>query len=81
MKEYHFDTNRTIFVGDLSYFCTEDDLVPLCSPFGHITAVKIRRGNQGKSLLFGFVENAHQDSTELAFADLHGKLFMGRNLK
>ncbi len=80
-KDFNFDTDRTIFLGDLSYFCTEDDLVQICALYGTITAVQVRRGTNGKSLLFGLVEYAHPESTRIAFGELNGRLFMGRNLK
>jgi RNA recognition motif-containing protein len=79
--EYHFETVRTVFMGDLSYFCTEDDLYAIGSPYGHITAIKVRRGNQGKSLLFGFVEYETIESAQHAFHKLNNRLFMGRYLR
>ncbi len=81
MKDYPFDGDRTIFLGDLSFFCTENDLLPLCSTYGAVTAIRIRRGNQGKSLLFGFVEYTFPEAARIASVELNGQLFMGRYLR
>lgn len=36
-------TNNSLFIGDLSKFCTEQNLEELFSSYGEITEVKIKR--------------------------------------
>ena len=75
------DATRTIFVGDLSYFCTEEDLFNLFSPFGTILTVRVRRGLTGESLMHGFVAFDTPEATRMAIATIDGKEFMGRTIK
>jgi RNA recognition motif-containing protein len=73
--------DRTIFVGDLSFFCQDSDLYELFSPFGIIQSVRIKRSPKGDSLLFGFVVmNSHESAARAVYL-LLGKEFMGRNLR
>lgn len=72
---------RRLFVGDLSFFCTEDNLLPLFSPFGPISSISIRRGASGDSLLFGFVSYEYPQSATAALTALNGQEFMGRKLR
>ncbi len=74
-------STKTLFIGDLSYFCTEDDLVNIFSRYGVITGVKIRRGATGESLLYGFMCFQSPESTIIAMRELNGKVFMGRNIR
>lgn len=69
-----------IFAGDLSFFCTEDDLVQLFSRFGNVEGAVIRRGKQGDTLLYGFVKMNDSDATE-AVRQLQGQYFMGRRIR
>lgn len=71
---------RTIFTGDLSYFCTEDDLLKLFTPIGNILSVNVARKNDS-SLMYGFVEFESLDVAEQAAKDLNRQMFMGRNLR
>eukprot|EP01031_Cornospumella_fuschlensis_P033931 gene33931-41064_t len=75
------DSNRTLFVGDLSYFCTEEDLCRLFRPYGPILTVRVRRGNNGDSLMHGFVALETAEMTRLAIAQLDGQDFMGRHIR
>jgi RNA recognition motif-containing protein len=59
---------KTLFLGDLSFFCTENDLYRFISPYGQIEEVRIKRSSKGDSLLFGFVRMA---SAELAHYVIH----------
>eukprot|EP00599_Poterioochromonas_sp_BG-1_P007876 CAMPEP_0173150006 /NCGR_PEP_ID=MMETSP1105-20130129/10683_1 /TAXON_ID=2985 /ORGANISM="Ochromonas sp., Strain BG-1" /LENGTH=559 /DNA_ID=CAMNT_0014065019 /DNA_START=360 /DNA_END=2039 /DNA_ORIENTATION=+ len=75
------DTSKTLFVGDLSYFCTEEDLLSIFSGYGPILTVRVRRGITGDSLMHGFVALASAESAQRAIRDLDGLEFMGRNMR
>ncbi len=70
----------SLFVGDLPKFCNEKDLLVLFEPFGP-THVKIKRGNSGKSLSYGFVSFASEAAASRAMAALDGSMFLGRGLR
>lgn len=73
--------NRTLFLGDLSYFCTEEDLCGLFRTHGPIMTVRVRRGGSGDSLMHGFVALDSPDMARRAIKDLDGAEFMGRNIR
>ncbi len=75
------DSARTIFVGDLSFFCTEDDLRALFAPVGKILTARIRRGVTGDSLMHGFIAMDTPEAAERAIRTLDGFEFMGRNIR
>jgi RNA recognition motif-containing protein len=80
-KKHHFNPEHSLFLGDLSYFCTEDDLFHLFSPYGPLVAVKVHRGKTGNPLLHGFVSFQQEAHASLALAELSGVQFMGRVLR
>lgn len=70
-----------IYVGNLPYSVTEDELKQEFANFGEVTAVTIpmdRYSGQAKG--FGFVEMTNQAEAEAAIAGLNGKPLKGRNL-
>lgn len=71
---------RTIFVGDLSYFCTEEDLFRLFASAGNILHVSIARRGE-TSLMYGFVELDSLERAERISEEFNGHFFMGRNLR
>jgi RNA recognition motif-containing protein len=73
--------SRSVFVGDLSYFCTEIDLANLFRKYGKIVNIEIKRGRQGDSLMHGFVEYELDVSAQLAIHYLHGFKYMGRKMR
>lgn len=72
---------RTLFIGDLSYFCTEDDLCTLFAPYGRILTVRVRRGVTGESLMHGFIALETAEAAQRAIMDLDTCEFMGRNMR
>lgn len=72
---------RSVFVGDLSFFCTEIDLANAFSRFGHVITVEIKRGRHGDSLLHGFVEFDNDTAAERAIQFMNGRKWMGRRLR
>lgn len=75
------DAFRTLFLGDLSYFCTEEDLCSIFAPFGSISTVRVRRGVTGESLMHGFIALDSHEAAKQAIAELDGKIFMGRSMR
>jgi RNA recognition motif-containing protein len=81
-------TSSTLFVGDLSITCTENDLVELFSQFipkDHIASAHILRcRTTGTSLCYGFVtitSSSSDEETAIIRRELHGMYLFGRNLK
>jgi len=71
-----------IYVGNLSYGTTDNELEELFAAFGTVTSAKvITDKHTGRSKGFGFVEMEEKDAGESAIKDLDGKDVGGRNLK
>lgn len=71
----------SLFVGDISFFCTEADLVRLFEPYGRVLHVEVRRNAAGESLRHGFAELASVDAAQHAINDLHFSKYMGRRIR
>jgi len=71
-----------LYVGNLSYSATEDQLRDLFSQHGSITDLVIIKDNQtDRSKGFGFVEFSSPDEARKAVDSLNGQEFEGRTLK
>ena len=71
-----------IYVGNLSFKTTEDDLRKAFAEYGEITSVNIIKDKySGESRGFGFVEMASSDQAREALDNLNGAELGGRNLK
>ena len=71
-----------IYVGNLSYDVTEEDLKQVFEAFGEVESVKlIKDYYSGKSKGFGFVEMSGTSGAESAIDGLNGKELKGRTLK
>ena len=71
-----------IYVGNLSYEVTEEDLKEAFEGFGQIESVKIIKDNySGRSKGFGFVEMANNADAQSAIDGLNDKELKGRTLK
>ena len=68
-----------IYVGNLSYDATEDDLRASFESFGNVDEVIIIKDRySGRSKGFGFVEMPTQEEAENAIEELNGKEILGR---
>jgi RNA recognition motif-containing protein len=68
-----------IYVGNLSYEVTEDDLKEAFSAFGQVESVKIIKDNYSdRSKGFGFVEMPTRGEAQAAIEGLQGKDLKGR---
>lgn len=71
-----------IYVGNLSYKMTDDDLGKLFSTFGSVSESKIVIDREtGRSKGFGFVEMPNQNEGDEAIRQLDGKEIEGRSIK
>lgn len=70
-----------IYVGNLSYRMTADELKTLFSQFGQVDKVDIIIDRDtGQSKGFGFIEMPVNEEAEKAIADLHGTEVAGRTI-
>jgi len=71
-----------IYVGNLSYQMTEDELREAFAAYGDVSEVKVLSDREtGRSRGFGFVEMPNQSEGEAAVAELNGKDVGGRALR
>ena len=69
----------TLYVGNLLFDVTENDLKMLFEPFGQVTEVRLIMDKfSGKSKGFGFVEMPSKDEAQKAIEGLNGKDIKGR---
>ncbi len=72
---------KKLYVGNISYQATEEDLRELFSRSGDVESVKIITDmNTGTPRGFGFVEMATSEEAQKAIEDLNGASFMDRTL-
>ena len=70
-----------IYVGNLSWSMTDDDLSNLFSQYGSVTSAKIlKEKNTGLSKGFGFVEMEDDEAAKTAIATLNESEVQGRKL-
>lgn len=73
--------NLKLYVGNLPFGVSEEDLQKLFSEAGAVQSVKIvMDAYSGRSRGFGFVEMAAKEDAEKAIALINGKTFMERTL-
>lgn len=72
---------KNLFVGNLDWTVTSDDLYNLFAPHGKIVLAQVMTDHAtGRSRGFGFVEMQNDDEAQKAIAALHGAEFKGRPL-
>src|SRR5471030_754494 len=71
---------NNIFVGNLSFEASKEDLVKLFEPFGTVASAVIMERKKGKSRGYGFVDMPNEEEKNAAIAALQGKEFMWRIL-
>ena len=71
-----------IYVGNLSYQTTDDELLAAFSAFGEVTSAKVIKDMQtGRSKGFGFVEMADKAQGEAAIGQLDNTDLDGRSIR
>ncbi|MGD0078214.1 MAG: RNA-binding protein [Sedimentisphaerales bacterium] len=70
-----------IYIGNLSFDTTEDELQQACSAFGQVTTVNLIKDKfSGESRGFGFVEMPTKAEADAAIAGLNGTELKGRTI-
>ena len=70
-----------IYVGNLSFSATEDEVRQTFGAYGSVKSVAIIKDREtGKSRGFGFVEMPNSEEGQAAIAALNGKMMGGRAL-
>ena len=73
---------KKLYVGNLSYTTTEDNLRNMFSSFGSVASAKIIYDREtGNSKGFGFVEMSTDEEASAAIAGTNGHEFEGRQLR
>jgi cold-inducible RNA-binding protein len=71
-----------IYVGNLSFEVTEDNLRSAFEDFGSVDSVRLITDKYtGRSKGFAFVEMTDNDEAKAAMSELNDKEFMGRTIK
>jgi cold-inducible RNA-binding protein len=72
---------KKLYVGNLSYEVTEDELTQLFSQCGQVSSAKIIKDKDtGRSKGFGFVEMANDEEATHAIARMKGQDVKGRQI-
>ncbi len=72
----------SIYVGNLSFEATEEDVSSVFAEYGSVQRVKLPTDREsGRLRGFGFVEMASETEEQAAITALDGAEWMGRNLK
>lgn len=69
-----------IFVGNLPFAATSDDVKKIFEPFGNVVTVSIQKKSGKNSRGFGFVTMMDEAQAQAAITALENKEFMGRSL-
>ena len=71
----------TVYVANLPWRTTEDELAALFEEFGPVVGVRVIQDSvTGRSRGYGFVELSTPEAAERAIASLNGREFAGRKL-
>lgn len=70
-----------IYVGNLDYAVTSEELRALFEPFGAVTVAEVQyKVRTGQSRGFGMVEMPNEDEAKSAISALHNRPFRDRDL-
>eukprot|EP00544_Gedaniella_sp_CCMP2646_P009343 CAMPEP_0202480058 /NCGR_PEP_ID=MMETSP1361-20130828/197_1 /ASSEMBLY_ACC=CAM_ASM_000849 /TAXON_ID=210615 /ORGANISM="Staurosira complex sp., Strain CCMP2646" /LENGTH=172 /DNA_ID=CAMNT_0049107451 /DNA_START=143 /DNA_END=661 /DNA_ORIENTATION=+ len=79
-KNPRFMGDTKLYVGNIAFECTEDDLVRVFSEAGVVGDISLVRDEQGRNRGFGFITMRTKEGGEKAMETLDGSEFMGRNI-
>jgi len=80
-KDRKEGTVKNIFVGNLSFNTSEDELRQIFETYGQVERVSILTDREtGRSRGFGFVEMTNPEEGEKAITGLNGSQFGGRTI-
>lgn len=73
--------SKRLYVGNISFKATEDDVKDLFSQAGEVESVKlIKDASTGRARGFGFVEMSTDEEAQKAVSQLNGNNFMERSI-
>ena len=72
--------SRTLYIGNLSLYCSEQELAQLFLPFGTIESVLIKKSTNG-GVSYAFLKYQTRVSAEHALQQMNGVLVHGRQLR
>eukprot|EP00535_Pseudo-nitzschia_heimii_P005984 CAMPEP_0197180592 /NCGR_PEP_ID=MMETSP1423-20130617/5151_1 /TAXON_ID=476441 /ORGANISM="Pseudo-nitzschia heimii, Strain UNC1101" /LENGTH=234 /DNA_ID=CAMNT_0042630691 /DNA_START=203 /DNA_END=907 /DNA_ORIENTATION=- len=72
--------NFKMYVGNISFQCTEEDVFELFETIGPVGDVSLVRDNTGRPRGFGFITMRTEEDGERAIKELDGTELKGRNL-
>jgi RNA recognition motif-containing protein len=71
-----------MYIGNLNYDITEEELQKIFEEYGEVTSVKIIKDKEtGRAKGFGFVEMPEKEQANKALSELNGREVLGRNIK
>jgi RNA recognition motif-containing protein len=80
--EIWLESSVTIYIGNLSFQATEDDLREVFSDYGEVSRISLPTDREtGRKRGFAFVEMKDEASEDAAIAELDGAEWLGRELK
>lgn len=72
----------TIYIGNLSFQASEDDIREVFSEYGKVSRVSLPTDREtGRKRGFAFVDMEEDDKEDLAISELDGAEWLGRELK
>lgn len=72
----------TIYIGNLSFQATEEDLMEVFAEYGEVVRVSLPVDREtGKKRGFAFVEMKEDQQEDLAIAELDGAEWLGREIR
>jgi RNA recognition motif-containing protein len=78
----NIDITRTLFVGDLSVFCTEPQLRQLFQQYGIIDDIRLKKTTANETRLgYGFIQFIDRENAQNAMQNLNGMMFHGRVMR
>ena len=69
-----------LYVGNIAFACTEDDIWEVFEEIGPVGDVSLVRDDQGRNRGFGFVTMREKADGERALSELHGRELNGRDM-
>lgn len=73
---------KNIYVGNLPYSMTDEELTNIFSPFGNVTSARVIKDRfTDRSRGFGFVEMENDEEADKAISEVNGKNINDRMLK
>lgn len=79
-KSPKFMGESKLYVGNIAFECTPDDLLEVFSQVGVVGDVSLVKDEQGRNRGFGFITMRTKEGGEKAMEELDGSEVMGRNI-